>query len=169
MLRNLATLLISFGVASISHAESNVLHADIAFHFSCKGQAAIEIGNQIEAFLQREGFEVLNRARLEQEHGVYLNGLEVIGLDKPNRMIDFRASHVGDAYSVALNTRPPTKHSSQFEESLLKFVSQKLGCAVRQVTRGENGADAIGFYDRLVELRDALFREAERLRGERRL
>jgi hypothetical protein len=67
---------------------------------------------------------------------------------------------------VGLDTPPPTKRASQLEDALLKFASDTLGCEVRQVSRGENGADARSFHDQLISNAENLFREAEQL-GER--
>jgi hypothetical protein len=72
-------------------------------------------------------------------------------------------------YLVGLTTPPPTKRAPQLEDALLEFASKTLGCEVRQVIRGENAADAAEFYNDEIMRVENLFRQAEQLRGERRL
>jgi hypothetical protein len=151
-------------------ADSTVIRADLAFHFVCKDKGRSLLEDDIENFLRREGFKVLNQGRVQREHGVYLTDLKIIGLDDKRRMINITAVPLADGrYSVGLNTPPPTMHASQLEDALLAFASKTLGCEVRQVSRGDNAADATEFYNDQMKRTENLFRQEEQLRGERRL
>jgi hypothetical protein len=55
------------------------------------------------------------------------------------------------------------------EDEFKAFVPKTLGCELHELTRGENGADAAGFYDQKIGRVENLFREAEELQGQRRL
>jgi hypothetical protein len=147
-----------------------ILHADLAFHFVCDDKARTTLERNIEGFLRSKGFQVLNQARTQQEHGVFLFDLHIIGLDGQRRVADFLAlPDSAGRYAVTLNTPPPTQRSGQLEESLLEFVSDKLGCQVRQVNRQTNGAEAKDFHDREIRRIEGLFRQEEELQGNRRL
>jgi hypothetical protein len=147
-----------------------VLSPDLAFHFVCKGKEHLALEDDIGVFLRRQGFKVLNQGRIQHEHGFDLTDLKIIGLDDKRRMVRIIAVPFSEGrYSVGLNTPPPTRHDPQLEDALLAFASKTLGCHVRQVTRGENAADAREFYNAEVKRTENLFQQAERLRGERRL
>jgi hypothetical protein len=147
-----------------------VLYPDLAFHIVCKETARTALEKNIEGFLKSEGFKVLNQARIQREHGVFLDDLHIIGLDDKRRIIDFLEFSSADRrYAVRLNSPPPTHRSPHVEEALLTFASGKLGCQVRQVTRETNGADASQLHDIEVMRIEGLFRQAEELQGQRRL
>jgi len=160
----------AFWPAAEARAENRTLHPDLAFNFVCKDKDRSALEGEIERFLRHEGFKVLNQGRIQREHGIFLLETHIIGLDDKRRMVDLTSSpHTEDRYSLGLNTPPPTQRAPQFEEALLKFVSNKLGCEVRHMTRGDNGADASEFHNSEVKRVENLFREAEELHGERRL
>lgn len=150
--------------------DSNVIHADLAFHFVWKEKDRSTVEDDIDNFLRRQGFKVLNQGRIQRTHGFFLTELKIIGLDDGRRLIDVTAMPSAQGrYAVRLTTPPPTERAPQLEEALLEFASKILGCEVRQIIRGENAADAAEFYNNENERVENLFRQAERLQGERRL
>ncbi len=162
----LAALCIAGGAC----AERHTLHPDLAFNFVCKDKDRSTLEDEIERFLRREGFKVLNQGPIQREHGVFLLDTHIIGLDDAHRMVDVTAfPRTEGRYSVGLDSPPPTQRAPQLEESLVNFVSKKLACEVSQITRGENSADASEFYNSQVKRVENLFREAEELTGGRRL
>jgi hypothetical protein len=153
-----------------ARADSGVIIPDLAFHFVCEGKDPSELEIKMDIFLRRQEFKVLNKGRIQREHGVYLTDLTVIGLDSDQRIIEFNSfPFTAGRYSVRLNSPPPTVHATQLESAMLDFAADELGCGVRQVSRGENRADAHAFYNKILGLKESMFLEAERLRGERRL
>jgi hypothetical protein len=152
------------------HSEPNVIDADLVFHFVCNKKDRSVWEDDIEKFLRAQGFKVLNQARIQHEHGVFLKEVGIIGLDRGRRIIEFRdlpPSH--DRYAVRLNSPPPTQHDPQLEAALLELASKTLDCEVRQVARRENDTDAAAAYDKVVGRIEGLFRQAEELQGDRRL
>jgi hypothetical protein len=160
-----------FWLADETQVQSAPLFSsDLAFQFICKGRSQSALEDDFEEFLRREDFKVLNQGRIQREHEIFLLDTKIIGLDGKRRVIDIMAlPHTEGRYAVTLRTPPPTQRAAQLEEALLNFVSGKLGCEVRQITRGENGADTRAYYDEHVRNIENLFRQAEQLRGERRL
>src|SRR5258705_1769543 len=172
ILRVLIVLSVSVAVtlAPAVFAESNVIRADLSFHFVCKGKDRTTLEDDIDNFLRQQGFRVLNEGRVQREHGLFLTELKIIGLDDKRRLIKVTDVPSGQGrYSVGLNTPPPTNRAPQLEDALLEFASKTLGCEVRQVTRGENAADAAAFYQYEIKRVQNLFGQAEQLRGEWRL
>ncbi|MCK1383310.1 hypothetical protein [Bradyrhizobium sp. 21] len=160
--------MITFSITQV-HSESNVVRADLSFQFVCKKDQAL-LEEDIEKFLRERGFKVLNQARIQREHRIFIKRMEIIGLDASRRIINFNDLPPSqDRYAVILNSPPPTKHDPQLEEALLEFVSTALGCETRQAARRENDAEAGAAYDSVVNRIEALFRQAEELGGQRRL
>jgi hypothetical protein len=155
--------------ASVSMRAAPLFSPDLTFHFVCKDKIRSALEDDIEAFLKLEGFKVLNKGRVQREHSVFLLDTDIIALDEKRRLIDVIAGPQAVTYAVRLLTPPPTQRASRLEDALLKFASDKLGCEVLQVARGENGHDARQYYDRKIRDTENLFREAEQLKGERRL
>jgi hypothetical protein len=150
-----------------------VLFSDLNFLMDCKNRDPLTLEGPIEEFLRREGFDVLNLAKVQRSH-IWRSTLDVaiIGLDKAPRMIHFRSlpapknvARLQGRYSVELRTPPPTHRAPEVEEALLKFVTDQLQCGVRQVTRQENGADVTDLYESEIRRVENLFREADQLKG----
>ena len=161
--------MIAYSIAEV-HSEPNVVLPDLTFQFVCNKKDRTALEDDIEKFMRRQSFNVLNQARIQREHGVFLKGVEIIGLDRARRVIevsDLPPSQ--DRYAVVLNSPPPTKHDPQLEAALLEFASKILGCEVRHVARGENGIEAASAYNDVVSRIEGLFRQAEELQGDRRL
>jgi hypothetical protein len=113
---------------------------------------------------------VLNPARIQREHGVLSLEVHMIGLDDRRRTVDLMSiPPVENRYAVRFRTPPPTQRASDVEDALLQFVSHKLGCELRQVTHGHNGAGAADLYEDEVRGIEREFREAEELEGKRGL
>jgi hypothetical protein len=155
----------------VTHAQSGLLFSsDLAFQFICKDKARSALEKDFEDFLQREGFKVLNQGKIQREHGVFVFDTQIIGLDDKKRTIDVIALPGSEGrYAVRLRTPPPTQRVVILEGALLKFVSDKLACEVRQIARGENGADAKAYYDQEISRIENLFREAAEMEGRRQL
>lgn len=156
--------------SAVSFADAAVREADLSFHFACPNRSLSIVEANIERFLRREGFKVFNKGRIQKEHSIYLFDLEIFGLDERHRILTFHSlPPVEGQYTVRLNTPPPTIRATKLEDDLLKFVAETLRCDVREVSRGMNGAGAAAFHNHQVERIEDYFRQAERLRGERRL
>lgn len=82
-----------------SHSE-RVLAPDLAFHIVCGVRDLSALENDIEKFLTREGFRVLNHGRLQREHNLGLLETYIVGLDDRQRIVNFM-------------TLPPTKENIQ--------------------------------------------------------
>jgi hypothetical protein len=146
------------------------LSSDLAFQFICKDDSRSALEHVFEGFLVHEGFKVLNQARIQREHGVFSLDVHLIALDDKRRTVDIiSVPLVENRYAVRFRTPPPTKRASDIEDALLEFVSNKLGCELRQVTRGQNGADVGDLYENEVQGIENKFREAEELEGKRHL
>lgn len=152
-----------------SHSE-RVLAPDLAFHFVCGQRDRSALENDIEKFLTREGFRVLNHGRLQREHNVRLLETNIVGLDDRQRIVNFTTlPPTKGKYTVGLLSRPPTQHSPLLEEALLVFAKEKLKCAVEQISRNENGPEPLDFFNREVKRIEGYFRQAEELQGSKRL
>jgi hypothetical protein len=164
------SLAVAVAVVHDALADSHVLRPDLTFLIACKARDRATLEWQIDEFLRQQGFKVLNQGRIQREHGYFLTGLKIIGLDDKRRVITvIHVPPAGGTYSVGLNTPPPTKRDPQLEDALLGFASNTLGCNVRQIDRGENATDAAGLHNEKIRRIERLFRQAEQLQGEWRL
>jgi hypothetical protein len=143
-----------------------VLCSDLAFQFICKDENRSAFDDAFEGFLKHEGFRVLNQARIQREHGVFSLDVHLIGLDDKRRTVVVTSiPPAPHRYAVRFRTPPPTQRASDLEDALLTFVSNKLGCDLRQVTRSQNSADVADLYENAVRGIENMFREAEELKG----
>jgi hypothetical protein len=136
-----------------------VLASDLSFHFSCAKTGQNEVGKELKDFLKSQGFDVLDLAQARRDRSIPTLRFEFIAVDLNRGIISIRSGSTQE-YAVTLRTPPPTRRDSVLEEKLLKFVSERIGCRVRQVTEHSNGADAADLYS--SEIRGILneFREA---------
>jgi hypothetical protein len=155
----------------IVSADNLVLKPDITFHFICLdyGDQKSKLENLIEEFIVGQKFSVLNLESLRREHGVYLEDINILGIDSSQRMIEFVSLPFDSRYAVRLLSPPPTVHDLALEEALVGFASKTLGCEVRQLRRNENGPDVLEFHRSEVRRVESLFQQAEQLRGQRRI
>jgi hypothetical protein len=145
------------------------VHSDLAFHFVCKQAIPADLDDEIEGFLKREGFKVLNQARVMRSQGISPFDILIFGLDDKHRIFKFTGfPRTKDKYSVSLITPPPTQRSSDLEDGVLKLVSEQLGCEARQVTQHDNQADAKVAFDRHYKQMEDLFQQAERLKEQQK-
>jgi len=150
-------------------ARPDVIASDLALQFVCRGDSDQTIESAVESFLTGHQFKVLNKARVQQNHGVFIVPVEIIGIDAQRRQIDITLmpppSTKKDArrYAMRINSPPPTEHDAELEQAALDFASKTLGCELRQVSRGENEEDAREFYDRLFKTTEGWFRQTEEL------
>jgi hypothetical protein len=146
------------------------VHADLAFHFVCKQAIPAHLEDGIEGFLRREGFTVLNQARIMRSKGLSPFDILIFALDDKRRIFKFAAlPRTKDKYGVSLITPPPTQRSFDLEDGVLKLVSEQLACEVRQITRNDNQADAKVAFDHHYKQIEDLFQQAETLKGQHRL
>jgi hypothetical protein len=151
-------------------ADPLTLKADLAFNLICRGKDRSMLEDELEGFLKNNGFKVLNLARIQHEHQIFLLDTRIISLDENRRRVDLHSVPLTEnTYSLGLKTPPPTQRVPQLENAVLKFVSDTLGCEVRDIERGQNDADALPFYEMQVKRIEDLFLQAGRLRGDRRL
>jgi hypothetical protein len=153
-----------------SQTQVRTLRADLAFLFDCSGRADNSIEKSVEGFLQDRGFRVLDKGRLRREHGLS-SGVDIVSIDAQQRVMAVRqlpyrgSDGVSRVYSLGLNTTPQTVRATELEAATVAFVSDTLGCRVRQVSRGENGEDARDLHEDQVRLIEGWFRQARDLRS----
>jgi hypothetical protein len=134
------------------------VHADLAFHFVCEQTIPASLEDAIEGFLKREGFKVLNQARIMRSRGLSPFDILIFGLDNKHRIGKFTGlPRTKGKYAVSLITPPPTDRSSDLEEGVLKLVSKQLGCEVQQVTRHDNEANTRASFERHYKVMEDLF------------
>jgi len=149
---------------------SSALLADVSIQFTCQGMEHDSLESDIEKFVLQNGFKVLNQGRVQRLNGVNLQSLRILGIHENDTFIEFMAlPYQKERYAVRLNTRPPTKRDSKLEGALEKFLTQMPKCQTRQVSRGENPYAARDFFDQEMKRIRGLFRQAEELKGHRRL
>jgi hypothetical protein len=144
------------------------LSADLAVQFICKERTGISIEESFVPFLKNHNFRVLNEAKIQREHGYHLLNLYIIAMDYNDILIQINLMPpTDDTFSLALTTPPPTNRLNDLESGLLSFVSERLGCQIRSVTRGENGIERSGFFnEHEVKRFETLWREAQELKEE---
>jgi hypothetical protein len=151
-------------------ADWAALSADLAAQFVCGGDERGDLEQKVETFLRGQSFKVLNRAALQRERGMAIFELDIVALDSDHRIIELASlPTTRGRYAVALTSPPPTRHSTDLEDGLQKWIVEQLGCEIRQVERSENGSDARSFFESEIRRVENLFLEAERARGQRRL
>jgi len=139
-----------------------LLSNDLGFIFVCKQSTPSVLEDGIERFLRREGFKVLNQARIMRQRGSFIFDILIIGLDEKRRILTFSAlPRTKGEYAASLITPPPTQRSTDLEEAVLKLVSEQLGCEVRQVARGNRQGSAEDF-DKHYKIIMDLFQQAEK-------
>jgi hypothetical protein len=156
-----------------SHARADnvrVLKSDLSFHFVCRNLAVTKVEYSMENFLRALDFKVLNLARLQHDHGVFLENVHIMGIDVNDRIVDLSSVPLTpNRYSFFLRTLPPTERAEKLEQQFLSYVSNELDCEVRQILREENNAGVLDLYQKELNRVENLFREAERLEGRPRI
>ena len=143
---------------------------DLAFHFVCKGRERAQIEGKVEAFLAQHNFKVLNQGELQRQHEVHLFNTSISAYEGDLRFVEVRSvPSAADRYSFGLYSLPPTNHARGLEENSLNFVSQNLGCEMRQVERNENDETHADFFRKLLGMMRNLFEEADQIRGLRKI
>jgi hypothetical protein len=151
-----------------------VLSSDLGIRMICKDRDPSTLEDPVERFFKSRGFRVLNVGRIQRQHG-HGSPIEVsvVGLDEKRRTVDFTTipfpkdqARLQGRYSVTFKTPPPTQHASEIEDALLNFLSSELRCEVRQVTHGENAAEAADLYNGEFARIENMFREADKLGGQ---
>jgi hypothetical protein len=172
---------IAFGASGCTD-EYRSFSADLAFNFDCEEGAQPRLTKAIEALLKEQGFKIGNVVQSRHERNLPPMGMKLFidGIDHQKRMISFIAfpsipeSAVGErarlppnrppadtSYSVAFYTPPPTQRAEDLETTILAFVSDKLKCRVRQVSRHSNGPEKRAYYDYVFGIIEMRVNEAE--------
>ena len=161
---------VAVGWSADARAQSTkLLTNDLGFIFVCKQSTPSVLEDGIERFLRREGFKVLNQARIMWQRGSFIFDILIIGMDEKRRIFKFNAlPPTKGEYAASLITPPPTQRSTDLEVAVLKLVSEQLGCEVRQVARGENHTDFEQAYNNHHTIIENLFEQAEKLQGQQR-
>jgi hypothetical protein len=145
------------------------LRQDLSFNVRCVARSASEIELAANRFFVEQGFRVLNVAQSQRARSIdTLLAVDLLALDGKARTVSIASLVTAERdggsegrYTVALRTSPPTRRSEELEAALLGFFSITLGCDVRYVTRGVNGADVAALHDHEVE---RITNELEKLR-----
>ena len=163
----------ALALSSVGHTNAQLaarVTPDLAFHFHCDQVAPSTLENKIQKFLERSGFRVLNQARIQREHDSAIFDILIFGLDRKGGIFNFTAlPGSGGRYAASLITPPPTVRSVDLEASTLNLISKDLSCDIRQVSRSENSADTRDAYEQHYNRIEDLYRQAEELRGQRRM
>jgi hypothetical protein len=158
--RALLTLLLTAAIVSnldlYAHAQQQVraLSADLTFNFDCRSDSSPELDESLERFLKEIGFKVLNVPRLRRERGMTSEPLNssMQAVDQGQRMIlIFSIGLAPGRYAFQLYSPPPTRRAENMEEQILTFVSDTLGCRIRQVVRKEAGLETRDAYKEFLE------------------
>jgi hypothetical protein len=167
----IVVLLLSVFVKPTLAADPNLrLAADLALQFVCKESRRDDIEKNMEAFLKKNGFKILNLGEIQRQHDVYLIDTNIVALNGDQRMVEMRSVPLAERrYSFYLYSRPPTDRSDLLERNILSFVSESLKCDMRQIARNENGKERARFYESQVRRVEGLFDEADRINGGGRL
>jgi hypothetical protein len=138
---------------------------DLSFWFRCEQRATPELEHRIEAFLQQQGFRVLNLGALQRTANVAIFDLNITAIDAQTRTILIYAfKESPGSQTIALFSPPPTQHDAVLEDSLLTFATQGLGCKTDQVARNTNGPEAADMHNSEVRRIEGLFKEAAELK-----
>jgi hypothetical protein len=157
--RTLLTVLLAAAIVSNldlhTHAQQQVrsLSADLTFNFDCTSSSP-EFDESLERFLKEIGFKVLNVSRLRRERGMTPGpvNLSMDAVDQAQRVISiFSIGLVPGSYAFQLYGPPPTRRAENIEEQILTFISDTLGCRIRQVVRKEAGLETRDFYKEFLE------------------
>lgn len=146
------------------------LNADMSFHFVCRQNSRPGIEKDIELFLRSGGFRGLNQGEIQRQHNVHILDTSIVALDGNNKMIEVRSVPGADSrFAFYLYSEPPTKHFSSFESEILNFVSNRLGCEIRQLARKENEEEQRDSYQSELRRIERLLENADQFDGNRRI
>lgn len=149
---------------------TEVLAADLAFHFVCSHTARSDVEAKAELFLRGNGFRVLNLAEVQHRHNFHFFDTHMEGMRDDQATITMTSVPSGHSrYSFALYSRPPTSRLSDLEDAILKFISKELECQTRQIQRMENGRERQQYVDAHLKRVGNLFEQADRINSERRI
>lgn len=138
---------------------------DLSFWFRCEQRATPELEQRIEAFLQQQGFRVLNLGALQRGANVAIYDVNITAIDAKTRTILIYAfKDSPGSQTIALFSPPPTQHDAVLEDLLLTFATQGLGCKTDQVARNTNGSEAAEMHNSEVRRIEGLFKEAAELK-----
>lgn len=138
---------------------------DLSFWFRFEQRANPDLERKIEAFLQQQGFRVLNLGALQRSANVAIFDLNITAIDEKTRTILIHAfKESPGSQSFALFSAPPTQHDTVLEDSLITFATQGLGCKADQVARNTNGPEAANMHNSEVRRIEGLFEETAELK-----
>ena len=150
-----------------TYAQS-VLYADFALHFKCGQLQKTDVSSKFFSWLIRHGFRVLDRAKVQNEHGVYLLEVDLVAIHSNGNLFDLKLFPRSAFYSTSLITPPPTKRNTELELNIVKFITEDLSCSITQTTRGTNDIGSEVLYENVKGRILNQFLELERLQGKAR-
>lgn len=144
-----------------AEAKPNSFGADLAFQFDCKGKSPSE--QAFEQFMTAKGFHPLDKVKAGTKLTPDFSWmkLDVVGVDSTRHQMEFKVfADQPDTYSVSLYSEPPTQHSQDLENDLLKFTGKTLGCKNNQVVHVDNPAGAKDLYDKSFSMTEGWYQQA---------
>ena len=147
-----------------AYAQS-VLHTDLALHFKCDQLQKTDVSTKFSGWLIRHGFRVLDRAKVQNEHGVFLLEVDLVAIHSNGNLFDLKLFPRSAVYFSTLITPPPTKRNAELELSIVKFITEDLPCAITQTTKGTNDVGSEVLYENVKGRILNQFLELEGLQG----
>jgi hypothetical protein len=146
-------------------SQISILSEDLSLHLRCDHSDNAHIEEKIENFLGSSGFDVLNKGKIQKQHGVYLLQTDITSIDKINQIVEVRQFlRSSRLYSLSLLTPPPTSRNTELEKKIVQFVESELNCTIYQQRRGVNAITAKSLFERTVSAILSQFKQARELR-----
>jgi hypothetical protein len=139
----LASVMALSGDARLDYRAPQGFNTDFTFKFDCKGDAYPISAEAVGDFLAKKGFRTVDVIRQARRGRMRFPGrfdLLVEGLDDQQRLVTFLSPYQTGWnstgwYFVGLYSRPSVKRDESFESALTAFVSDTLGCKLRDIQR----------------------------------
>jgi hypothetical protein len=153
----ITTLIFNF---SEVFADDSVLLSDMTFQLNCDTEQLDNFSPRAEKFLRHSGFKAIDLSKLQMRYGKAIIPMRIIGIDNAGRIVDFMAfEYSKKKIFITLLSRPPTQHDHELENSIISFSSAFQECKLSDISRSDNGSEAIKFYNSQVNRTNNLFRE----------
>jgi hypothetical protein len=145
--------------------EVRTIYPDLSLQFVCGSKGRPIVEREIEHFLRGMGVRYLNLAESQREFKSSTNDTNIFGIDEKRRIFEFRSlPYASDRYTARLKSPPPTQRAADIERAVEAFISEGLGCEIRQATRQENGPEVKDLHDYDIQRILKLFHQAEEIR-----
>jgi len=157
-IRSIAVILVSCYLAvlidakALAQAEVAVEYADLAIRFVCAMSDQALLNRDLTKFMTEQTFTVVDESQIERSPRDSSHFLKLSGFDERQRIIQFFSMpSAPDTYVATLYTSPPTRHATDLESLLQKFILQELGCAIRSAVRRENDSGAADLHEDTIK------------------